>query len=109
MIWKSGCPHLKLVPILMVGMLKLSQNLQCNLLEEQVLVSYLDMPADYENKYSKSIQENISMWWPWSEREIWPNLKANFNSKTAWRGHARPPKLVYMLLTLTPTCMNFLS
>ena len=48
MIWKSECPQLKPVPWLMIGALKLSQNLQCNLLEGQAMVSCLDMPTDYE-------------------------------------------------------------
>ena len=45
MIWKSGCPHLKPVPWLMIGMLKLSQNLQ-------LMQPFRgDIPTDYENKY----------------------------------------------------------
>ena len=43
---------------------------------------------------------------PWSEREIWPFLKVAISPKPE---RSRPPKLVCMHLTSTPTCMNFLS
>ena len=43
---------------------------------------------------------------PWSEREIWPFLKVAISPKLM---RARPPKLVCMHVTSTPTCMNFLS
>ena len=43
---------------------------------------------------------------PWSEREIWPNLKLILSSKPE---RPRPPKLVRMHLASTPTCINFLS
>ena len=43
---------------------------------------------------------------PWSEREIWPFLKVAISPKPE---KSRPPKLVCMHLTSTPTCMNFLS
>ena len=43
---------------------------------------------------------------PWSEREIWPFLKVEKSPKP--KG-LYPPKLVCMHVTLTPTCMNFLS
>ena len=43
---------------------------------------------------------------PWVERENWPFLKVAISPKLE---RSRPPKLVYMYVTLTPTCMNFLS
>ena len=43
---------------------------------------------------------------PWSEREIWPFLKVAVFPKLE---ASRPPKLVYMHVTSTPICMNFLS
>ena len=43
---------------------------------------------------------------PWSEREIWPFLKVAISPKPE---KSRPPKLVYMYVTSTHTCMNFLS
>ena len=43
---------------------------------------------------------------PWSERENWPFLKVAISPKLE-RPH--PPKLVYMYLTSTTTCMIFLS
>ena len=43
---------------------------------------------------------------PWSEREIWPFLKVAISPKLE---KLHPPKLAYMHVTLTPTCMNFLS
>ena len=43
---------------------------------------------------------------PWSEREIWPFLRAVVSPKPE---KSRPPKLVSMHVTSTPTCMNFLS
>ena len=43
---------------------------------------------------------------PWSEREIWLFLKVVVSSKPE---KPRPPKLVYMYVTSTNTCMNFLS
>ena len=43
---------------------------------------------------------------PWSEREILPFLKVAIFPKLE---NLHPPKLVCMHVTLTPTCMNFLS
>ena len=43
---------------------------------------------------------------PWSEREIWPFLKVTVSPKPE---RSRPPKLVHMYVTSTPTCMIFLS
>ena len=43
---------------------------------------------------------------PWVEREILPFLKVVVSPKLE-RSHS--PKLVYMYVTSTPTCMNFLS
>ena len=43
---------------------------------------------------------------PWSEREIWPFLKVLVSPKPE---KSCPPKLVYMHVTLIPSCMNFLS
>ena len=43
---------------------------------------------------------------PWSEREIWLFLKVAVSPKPEW---SRPPKLVHMYFTSTPTCMIFLS
>ena len=43
---------------------------------------------------------------PWSEREFWPFLKVAISPKPE---RSRPPKLVYMYVTSTHTCMNFLS
>ena len=43
---------------------------------------------------------------PWVEREIWPFLKVAISPKPE---RSRPPKLVYMHVTSTPICMNFLS
>ena len=43
---------------------------------------------------------------PWSEREIWPFLKVPISLKPE---RSLPPKLVYMHVTSTPTCINFLS
>ena len=43
---------------------------------------------------------------PWSEREIWPFLRVVVSPKPE---RSRPPKLVSMHVTSTPTCMNFLS
>ena len=43
---------------------------------------------------------------PWVEREIWPFLKVPISPKPK-RSH--PPKFVYMYVTSTPICMNFLS
>ena len=43
---------------------------------------------------------------PWSEREIWPFLRVPVSPKLE---RSRPPKSVYMYVTLIPTCMNFLS
>ena len=43
---------------------------------------------------------------PWSERENWPFLKVPISPKVEI---PRPPKLVYMHVTSTPICMNFLS
>ena len=43
---------------------------------------------------------------PWVERENWPFLKVAISPKPE-RSH--PPKLVYMYVTSTPTCMIFLS
>ena len=43
---------------------------------------------------------------PWSEREIWSFFKVAISPKLE---RLRPPKLVCMHLTSTPTCMNFLS
>ena len=43
---------------------------------------------------------------PWSEREIWPFLRVVVSLKPK---RSRPPKLVYMYVTLMHTCMNFLS
>ena len=65
MIWKNGYPHLKPVPRLMVGMLKLSQNLPCDLLEGQALHGVLSRDAYRQimnrSIYSKSAQEDNSM------------------------------------------------
>ena len=44
---------------------------------------------------------------PWSEREIWPNLKCSNIFKTGKALHTK--KLACMHFTLTSTCMNFLS
>ena len=43
---------------------------------------------------------------PWVEREIWPFLKVAISPKLE---KSRPPKLVCMYVTSTPTCVNFLS
>ena len=43
---------------------------------------------------------------PWVEREIWPFLRVAVSPKPE-RSH--PPKLMYMYVTSTPTCMNFFS
>ena len=43
---------------------------------------------------------------PWSEREIWPNLKV---AKSLKQKRLCSLKLVCMHVTLIPTCMNFLS
>ena len=43
---------------------------------------------------------------PWVEREIWPFLKVPISPKPK---RSRPPKLVHMYVTSTPTCMKFLS
>ena len=43
---------------------------------------------------------------PWVEREIWPFLKVAVSPKPE-RSH--PPKSVYMYVTSTYTCLNFLS
>ena len=43
---------------------------------------------------------------PWVEREIWPFLELVVSPKLK-RPH--PPKLVYMHVTLTHICMNFLN
>ena len=43
---------------------------------------------------------------PWVEREIWPFLKVPISPKPK---RSRPPKLVFMYVTSTPICMNFLS
>ena len=43
---------------------------------------------------------------PWSEREIWPFLRAVVSPKPE-RPH--PPKSVYMHVTSIHTCMNSLS
>ena len=43
---------------------------------------------------------------PWVEREIWPFLKVAISPKPK---RSRPSKSVYMYVTSTPTCINFLS
>ena len=43
---------------------------------------------------------------PWVERENWPFLKVAISPKPE---RSRPPKLVHMYVTSTPTCMIFLS
>ena len=43
---------------------------------------------------------------PWSEREIWLFLRVAVSLKAE---KPRPSKSVYMHVTSTPTCMNFLS
>ena len=43
---------------------------------------------------------------PWSEREIWLFLRVAVSLKPE---KLHPPKSVYMHVTSTPTCMNFLS
>ena len=43
---------------------------------------------------------------PWSEREIWPFLRVAVFPKL--EGSCQP-KLMYMHVTSTPICMNFLS
>ena len=43
---------------------------------------------------------------PWVEREIWLFLRVSVSPNP---GRSRPPKSVYMHVTSTPTCMNFLS
>ena len=43
---------------------------------------------------------------PWVEREIWPFLKVAISPKLK-RSH--PSKLVFMYVTSTPICMNFLN
>ena len=43
---------------------------------------------------------------PWSERKFWPFLEAPISPKLE---RPRPPKLMCIHLTSTPTCMNFLS
>ena len=43
---------------------------------------------------------------PWSEREISLFLNVAISPKP---DKLCPPKLVYMCITLTPTCLNFLS
>ena len=40
------------------------------------------------------------------EGEIWPFLRVSVTPKLE---KSRPPKLVYMHVISTPTCMNFLS
>ena len=42
---------------------------------------------------------------PWVERENWPFLKVTISPKVE---RSRPPKLVCMYVTSTPTCMIFL-
>ena len=43
---------------------------------------------------------------PWVKREIWPFLRVTVSPKPK---RSRPPKLVWMYVTSTPTCMNFLN
>ena len=43
---------------------------------------------------------------PWVERENLPFLKVVVSPKSEG---SHPPKLVFMYVTSTPTCMNFLS
>ena len=43
---------------------------------------------------------------PWVEREIWPFFRVAISPK---QEEPCPQKLVYMHVTSTPTCMNFLS
>ena len=43
---------------------------------------------------------------PCPERKIWPFLRVAISPK---QEEPRPPKLVYMHVTSTPTCMKFLS
>ena len=43
---------------------------------------------------------------PWVKREIWPFLRVAVSPKPE---RLRPPKLVCMHLTSTPTCINFLG
>ena len=43
---------------------------------------------------------------PWVERENWPFLKVAVSPKPK---RLRPPKMVCMYITSTPTCMNILS
>ena len=43
---------------------------------------------------------------PWVERENWPFLKVAISPKPE---RSRPPKLVCMYVTSTPSCMIFLS
>ena len=43
---------------------------------------------------------------PWLEREIWPFLRVAVSLKPEV---LRPPKSVYMYVTSTHACMNFLS
>ena len=43
---------------------------------------------------------------PWSEREIWPFLRVAISPKPEM---LRPLKLVYIHVTSTHDCMNFLS
>ena len=43
---------------------------------------------------------------PWSEREIWPFLRVAVSPKPEM---PRPPKSVYMYVTSTHACMNFLN
>ena len=55
---------------------------------------------------SKQLNFLITMdYSPWVEREIWPFLKVAISPKLE---RSRPPKLVCMYVTSTPTCMNFL-
>ena len=44
--------------------------------------------------------------YPWVERENWPFLKVAISPKPE---RSRPPKLVCIYVTSTPTCMIFLS
>ena len=61
------------------------------------------------NFWANSNQLNFLMtmdYSPWSEREIWPFLRVAVSPKPK---KPHPPKLVYMHVTLTHTCMNFLG
>ena len=52
------------------------------------------------------IFDDHGLYSPWSDREIWPLLRVAISLKLE---RPCPPKVMYMHVTSTPTCMNFLS